>query len=133
VRRRSDRRKLGPMRAPRRLASALLLTALAALGVAERAALHAHPLEESDLVPHALALVAAGGPCGASPHFDSATLGDHPVCVECVLAAAAVAVAPSPSARLGDGDSRRLAAPAVAPAAAWLAPRARDARGPPAA
>jgi hypothetical protein len=132
MRRRAGRRKLEPVRAPRRFASALLLASLAALGFAERAALHAHPLEESDLVPHALALVAAERPCAPDPHLDAATLGDHPVCVECVLAAAAVAVAPSPSARLGGDAARRLAAPAPEVEPASRAPRACGARGPPA-
>jgi len=51
------------MRGSSRLLSALLLSSLAALGVAERAALHAHPLEENDLVPHALAVIEPGRSC----------------------------------------------------------------------
>lgn len=75
--------------------AAVAMTALAAIGVAERAALHAHPLEESDLVPHALMLVERAGDCPGVIHFDAALRGDHPVCVECALAASSIAAGAS--------------------------------------
>lgn len=121
------------MRGTARFGQALLLIALAAVGVAERVALHAHPLEENDLVPHPLVVVDDGERCDSRPHLDSAAVADHPVCVECVLAASAVGLAPSAPSRLAVGVARRLAAHPVRFAPVSAGPRAHGARGPPSA
>jgi hypothetical protein len=122
---------LGEMRGARRLVSALVLTGLATLGVAERAALHRHPLDENDLAPHQLVVVEAGEACGGRAHLDAGTLADHPVCSECVLAASALALAPSAVARLAGADELgELAAP-PARLVPTARPRSAGARGPP--
>jgi hypothetical protein len=119
------------MRRLRRFGSALLLGALAALGVAERVALHGHPLEENDLVPHSIVVVDRDDGCDRRPHLDSGAIADHPVCVECVLAASAIAVAPSTLSRFADSAGRSLLAlPAVTLPASGSA-RDAGARGPP--
>jgi len=122
---------LSPMRGAGRLSSALVLTGLAALGIAERAALHAHPLDENDLRPHQLALAQGEAECGQRAHLDAATLADHPICVECILAAAGLALAPSALDRLAGANLRALVAPTPARRAVAAQARVSGARGPP--
>lgn len=121
------------MNAARRLASALLLSAFACLGVAESIAFHAHPLEDSDLTPHHLALVERTATCAPAAHFDAGRLGDHPVCAECVLAASSIAVARSALALRPAGASGRLTGSSPATMAGAAATHVDGARGPPSA
>lgn len=124
---------LARMRRFARPLAAVALVAFAAIGAVERAALHAHPLEENDLVPHELLIVEAGFDCSGSVHLDAARRVDHPVCAECVLAASAIAVGPSAAVGLAESAPARLGVRPVAIGRETRGEHAAPARAPPAA
>jgi len=115
----------------RRPAASLLLFIALAVGAGERVALHAHPIEENDLVPHSLSLIQTGPECGGDPHLDAARTVDHPVCPECALAASAHSVAVSHGVVLAGAARLGVAAPLTDTVPVGAARCSPDARAPP--
>ncbi len=80
-----------------RHAAALLALVAAGTFAAQDLISHAHGLDETDLVAHAISEVE--GPHGAESeasrgeHLDAARDGEHAACLDCLLAALALAVA----------------------------------------
>jgi hypothetical protein len=119
------------MAAFRRSAPTFLATLALAAAIADGSGAHRHGLQERDLAPHALMLVAGSAACGSQAHFDTAVRHQHFVCGSCTLASNPThAAAPSPEI-LGDETIVGLVT-ASAPRFAAAASRTRGpARAPP--